>query len=575
MLKRFYAYMEKYKKYAVLSCICVALETMFELAIPLIMADIIDVGVVTGNQAYIIKKGILMCMLALISLCLGIAYARLAALCGQGLGSEIRKAQYKKIQSFSFSDMDHFGTSSLVTRLTNDVTMVQNAVTTGIRPIVRAPVMMATALALSISMNAELALVFVVAVPVLAICLYQIISHVRPLYGVMQRAVDLVNRMIQENLTAIRVVKAYVREDYEKAKFEAVNEGLLTASEKAFRLAALNMPTMQVVMYGTVVAILWFGGRMIFVGGMKVGELTGFLSYVLQILNSLMMISNVFMQLTRSMASGARILEVMDQKAAIEDNGKEGFSITEGDIVFSHVSFKYKEEAEEYALKDVSFHIKSGQTVGIIGGTGSAKTTLVQLIPRLYEATCGQVLIQGHPVEEYPLAPLRDAIAVVLQKNTLFTGSIRENLLWGKENAGEEELKKACTVACADEFINSLPEGYETHLGQGGVNLSGGQKQRLCIARAILKEPKVLIMDDSTSAVDTATEAKIRKGLSHCLPDATKIIIAQRISSVMHADQILIMEDGKIHGTGTHESLLATNCIYQEIYHSQQEGVGL
>lgn len=575
MFRRFYDYAKDYRKYGFFSCICVALEVMAELVIPLVMADIIDVGVANGDREYILRKGLEMCVLALIALGLGMMYSRLAALCGMGLGSELRKAEYQKIQSFSFANVDRFSTSSLVTRLTSDITVIQNAVTTGIRPVVRAPVMMVTALFLSFSINWELALIFVVAVPILGCCLYYIIRHVRPLYSRMQTAIDMVNRIVQENLTAIRAVKAYVREDYEMEKFEEVNTELQTVSERAFGMACMNMPAMQYVMYGTILAILWFGGNLIFVGGMKVGELTGFLSYVLQILNALMMISNVFMMLTRSMTSGRRILEVLDEKIEIQDESTLPLTVKHGEITFDHVYFKYRKDAEEFVLSDVSFHLSPGQTVGIIGGTGSAKTTLVQLIPRLYEATEGTVYIDGKPVREYPLDHLRDAVAVVLQKNTLFSGTIEENLRWGKEDATLDEMKAACMIAGADEFVEHFPKGYQTVLEQGGVNLSGGQKQRLCIARAILKSPKVLILDDSTSAVDTATEAKIREGLAKSLKDTTKIIIAQRITSVLHADQIIIMEDGKVHAVGNHESLLASDSIYQEIYYSQQEGVGL
>lgn len=575
MFRRFYDYAKDYRKYGFFSCICVALEVMAELVIPLVMADIIDVGVANGDREYILRKGLEMCVLALIALGLGMMYSRLAALCGMGLGSELRKAEYQKIQSFSFANVDRFSTSSLVTRLTSDITVIQNAVTTGIRPVVRAPVMMVTALFLSFSINWELALIFVVAVPILGCCLYYIIRHVRPLYSRMQTAIDMVNRIVQENLTAIRAVKAYVREDYEMEKFEEVNTELQTVSERAFGMACMNMPAMQYVMYGTILAILWFGGNLIFVGGMKVGELTGFLSYVLQILNALMMISNVFMMLTRSMTSGRRILEVLDEKIEIQDESTLPLTVEHGEITFDHVYFKYRTDAEEFVLSDVSFHLSPGQTVGIIGGTGSAKTTLVQLIPRLYETTEGTVYIDGKPVREYPLDHLRDAVAVVLQKNTLFSGTIEENLRWGKEDATLDEMKEACKIAGADEFVEHFPKGYQTVLEQGGVNLSGGQKQRLCIARAILKSPKVLILDDSTSAVDTATEAKIREGLAKSLKDTTKIIIAQRITSVLHADQIIIMEDGKVHAVGNHESLLASDSIYQEIYYSQQEGVGL
>lgn len=575
MLKEFSIYMQKYKYSAILSVICVILETVFELFIPFVMADIIDIGVANNDRDYIITKGIQMCILALFSLFLGILYARFAAICGQGFGSELRKAEYKKIQQFSFSNMDHFSTASLVTRLTSDITTIQNSISTGIRPLVRSPFMMLMGLIFSFSLNAKLTFVFFIASPILAICLYQIIQHVRPMYRKMQQAIDLVNRMVQENLIAIRVVKAYVRGDYETAKFSSANIQLQTASERAFRIASLNMPAMQFVMYGTIIAILWFGGNLIFMNRMKVGELTGFLSYVLQILNSLMMISNVFMQLTRSMTSGARILEVMKEEIEITEKAKENLTITNGEIRFEHVSFKYKKEALEYALYDVSFHIKSGQTIGIIGGTGSSKTTLIQLIPRLYEATKGNVFIDGFLVSHYSLAHLRETIAVVLQKNTLFSGTILENLRWGKETATKEEIETACKIACADEFIKSFPDQYETILGQGGVNLSGGQKQRLCIARALLRNPKILILDDSTSAVDTATETSIREGLTKYLPNTTKIIIAQRISSISYADQIIVMDDGKINEIGTHNTLLKTNAIYQEVYYSQQEGVGL
>lgn len=575
MLKRFYVYMEKYKMYAVLSCLCVAFETLFELIIPMIMADIIDVGVANGDQAYILERGLQMVFCAGISLVLGIGYARFAALCGQGLGAEIRKAEYRKIQEFSFSNTDKFSTSSLVTRLTSDVTLIQNAVSNGIRPLIRAPLMMVTGMILSFLLNAKLALVFFVAAPTLGICLWLVIRKVRPLYTRMQSAIDLVNRMIQENLTAIRVVKAYVREDYEKVKFAQVNQELKSISEKSFRTAVLNMPAMQLVMYTTIICILWFGGKLIFAGEMQVGELTGFLSYVLQILNSLMMISNVFLMLTRAMASGKRILDVLDEEIDLKEDPEATGEIKAGEIEFRNVSFKYKKEGKKYVLSNVSFHIEPGQTVGIIGGTGSAKSTLVQLIPRLYDVTEGEILIDQIPVKQYSLKHLREAVAMVLQKNTLFTGTIADNLRWGKEDASEEELMKACRMACADEFLLQMKDGLSSQVEQGGVNLSGGQKQRLCIARALLKRPRILILDDSTSAVDTATEAKIREALQNNLADTTKIIIAQRITSVMHADQILIMEDGKLNDCGTHEELLQRNEIYQEIYYSQQEGCGL
>lgn len=575
MLKRIFSYMHQYKIYAVLAIFCVAAESIFELIVPVIMADLVDVGVANQDTSYIYAKGIQMVICAVLALFLGIGSARFSALAGQGLGSELRKAEYEKLQSFSFSNIDHFRVSSLVTRLTSDVTNIQNSVSTGLRPFCRGPVMLISATAVAFFLNAKLALVFLVALPTLAVLLFLIVSNVRPLYSRMQNAIDLVNRIIQENLNAVRVVKAYVRGEYETEKFEEVNQNLKDQSEGAFRLAALNMPAMQIVMYSTILALIWFGGRMIQTGDMKVGELTGFLSYVLQILNSLMMISNVFLMMTRSMASGSRILEIIDEKIDITDEEAQNREVKTGEIEFRHVYFKYKKEAGEYVLSDITFHIPAGSTFGIIGQTGAAKTTLVQLIPRLYDVEKGEIRIDGVPVKQYPLEHLRDAIAVVLQKNTLFSGSLIDNLRWGKEDATMEEIKEACRIACADEFIGRLADGYNTEMGQGGVNVSGGQKQRLCIARAILKKPKVLILDDSTSAVDTATEAKIRSMMTSRLPDMTKIIIAQRISSVRHADQILILDDGKVADIGTHEELLSRSPIYQEIYESQKEGAQL
>ncbi|MBS6677437.1 MAG: ABC transporter ATP-binding protein [Clostridiales bacterium] len=572
MLRRLFSYMGRYKKYAFLALFCIAVESVFELLVPLIMADLVDVGVASGDRAYIFQKGGEMVICGVLALILGVGSARFAALAGQGLGAQLRQAEYEKLQKYSFSNIDHFRVSSLVTRLTSDVTNIQNTVSTGMRPFCRGPVMLVAATAVAFSINRELAVVFLVALPVLACLLFLITMKVRPLYGTMQGAIDNVNRIIQENLTAVRVVKAYVRGDYEKAKFEEGNETLKEQSERAFCLAALNMPAMQFVMYGTILSILWFGGELIHAGGMEVGELTGFLSYVLQILNSLMMISNVFLMMTRSVASGVRIMEVIDEKVDITDEKARDIQVERGEIAFDHVWFKYKKEAREYVLSDISFHIEPGQTVGIIGQTGAAKTTLVQLIPRLYEAEKGRICIDGIPVEEYPMEHLRDAIAMVLQKNTLFSGSLLSNLKWGNENAGRKEVELACHIACADEFIDRLPKGYETEMGQGGVNVSGGQKQRLCIARALLKRPKVLILDDSTSAVDTATESSIRERMRKYLPDMTKIIIAQRISSVRHADQIIILDDGKVNDIGTHETLLERNEIYRQIYDSQKEG---
>ena len=575
MLKRIFSYMKQYKKYACLALLCIAVEAVLELMVPMIMADLIDNGVANGDTAYIYTKGLQMAGCAVLALILGIGSARFSALAGQGLGANIRQAEYEKLQSYSFANIDHFRVSSLVTRLTSDVTNIQNSVSTGMRPFGRSPVMLIFASSVAFTINRTLALVFFVALPILAVLLIIIIMNVRPLYGRMQNAIDLVNRSIQENLTAIRVVKAYVRGDYEVSKFEEVNDNLKKESEKAFGIAVLNMPAMQFVMYGTIISILFIGGHLINAGQLKIGELTSFLSYVLLILNSLMMMSNVFLMMTRSLASASRIVEVLDEKIDITDEQAEDISVKKGSIEFDHVWFKYKKEAKEYVLSDVSFNIEAGQTIGIIGQTGSAKTTLVSLIPRLYDATKGTVRIDGIDVKKYPMRHLRDAIAVVLQKNTLFSGSLLSNLYWGNENASMGEIKEACHIACVDEFLDRLPHGYDTDMGQGGVNVSGGQKQRICIARAILKKPKVLILDDSTSAVDTATEAKIREGLAKKLPDMTKIVIAQRISSVKHADQIIILDRGKVAAIGTHETLLANNRIYQEIYESQKEGVDL
>ena len=575
MLKRIFSYMKQYKKYACLALLCIAVEAVLELMVPMIMADLIDNGVANGDTAYIYTKGLQMAGCAVLALILGIGSARFSALAGQGLGANIRQAEYEKLQSYSFANIDHFRVSSLVTRLTSDVTNIQNSVSTGMRPFGRSPVMLIFASSVAFTINRTLALVFFVALPILAVLLIIIIMNVRPLYGRMQNAIDLVNRSIQENLTAIRVVKAYVRGDYEVAKFEEVNANLKKESEKAFGIAVLNMPAMQFVMYGTIISILFIGGHLINAGQLKIGELTSFLSYVLLILNSLMMMSNVFLMMTRSLASASRIVEVLDEKIDITDEQAEDISVKKGSIEFDHVWFKYKKEAKEYVLSDVSFNIEAGQTIGIIGQTGSAKTTLVSLIPRLYDATKGTVRIDGIDVKKYPMRHLRDAIAVVLQKNTLFSGSLLSNLYWGNENASMEEINEACHIACVDEFLDRLPQGYDTDMGQGGVNVSGGQKQRICIARAILKKPKVLILDDSTSAVDTATEAKIREGLAKKLPDMTKIVIAQRISSVKHADQIIILDRGKVAAIGTHKTLLANNRIYQEIYESQKEGVDL
>ena len=575
IIRRFSVYFHKYRVYAVLAVICIVVEMAFELIIPLIMADLIDIGVANGDTAFIFRQGALMCLCAVLALILGIGSARFVAACGNGLAAEIRKAEYAKIQSFSFANRDRFRTESLVTRLTSDVTTIQNAIISGMRPGVRGPFMMVMSIAMGFAINPKLAVIFLIAAPVLAIFLVQIVRRVGPLYSTMQGAIDQVNRVVQENLTAIRIVKAYVRGDYESEKFGEVNDNLKSVSTRSFSTAVLNMPAMQFVMYTTILCILWIGGGMIQTGDLQVGKLTGFLSYVLQVLNSLMMISNVFLLLTRAGASAHRILEVFDEPLDLADADGANAVVEHGSVRFEHVSFQYRTGSANYVLSDINLDIKAGETVGIIGGTGSSKSTLVQLIPRLYEATKGTVYVDGRPVREYPLAHLRDAIAMVLQKNTLFSGTVKDNLRWGKADATDAEIEEACRVACVDEFIGRLDNGYDTDLGQGGVNVSGGQKQRLCIARAILKKPKVLILDDSTSAVDMVTEAKLREGLAKCLPDTTKIIIAQRISSVLHADKIVVLNDGRIDAVGDHWSLMESNEIYRDIYQSQQEGAGL
>ena len=570
-LKRLLGYLGPYRRDMVIGGALVLVETCFELLIPVLMADLIDVGVANRDMDYILGKGVQMGVCALLSLTTGLLYARFAARAAYGWGARIREAQFEKIQRYAFSNLDHFETASLVTRMTTDVTVLQNAVNGGFRPLVRSPVMLLMGVGLSFWMNARLALVFVVCAPVLGCLLFAIVRKVSPLYGRLQQAVDHVNNVVQEGLTAIRAVKAFVREEYQEEKFETVNAALRDTSQNTFHWAVLNLPSLQLVMYISVVLIMWFGGNMILDGELLVGELTGFLSYVFQVMNSMMMISNVFLLLTRSLASADRIAKVLDERVELTSPSPAERQVADGSVDFDRVSFKYSAGAEEYALEDVTLHIPAGQTVGILGGTGSSKTTLVQLIPRLYDTTEGTVSVGGKDVRSYDLDVLRAAVGIVLQKNTLFSGTVRENLRWGDAQAGDEALWAACRTACADEFLERTAKGLDTDLGQGGVNVSGGQKQRLCIARALLKQPKILIFDDSTSAVDTATEGKIRAALAK-LPDVTKIIIAQRITSVMHADQIIILEDGRVHAVGTHETLLGSDPIYQEIYHSQMKG---
>ncbi len=542
-LKRLLRYLGPYRKDMIIGAALVAVETFFELLIPLLMADLIDVGVANHDVAYIWQKGIEMGVCAILALVTGLLYARFAAKTAYGWGAQIRQALYEKVQKFAFSNLDRFETSSLVTRMTTDVTVLQNAINGGFRPLVRSPILLLLGIGLSFWMNPLLALIFVVCAPILGVMLLYIVHKIAPMYRWLQRAVDKLNNVVQEGLTGIRAVKAFVRGEYEEEKFQEVNQTLTEQSRKTFHYAVLNLPVFQLIMYLCLTLIMWFGGSMVLNNTLQVGDLTGFLSYVFQVMNSLMMISNVFLLLTRSLASARRVCQVLEEEVVLTSPAQGEKKVANGSVDFENVSFKYHIKAKEFALSKVNLHFAPGQTIGILGGTGSAKTTLVQLIPRLYDATQGRVLVGGKDVRDYDLEALRDAVGIVLQKNVLFSGTVRENLLWGDPNATDDQLWDACRQACADEFLEKMPKGLDTDLGQGGVNLSGGQKQRLCIARTLLKHPKVLIFDDSTSAVDTATEAKIRASLAQ-LTDVTKIIIAQRITSVMNADQIVILEDG-------------------------------
>lgn len=573
MIKKLWPYLRPYKKWFILGIICSAAEAVFELLIPLVMARIVDVGIQSGDASYTVRMGALMVAMALVSLGFGISAAYLSAKTGQGFGANLRAAEYDRIQEYSFSNIERFSTASLITRLTSDINAMQLTMMMGMRLLVRAPVMLVSALVLSLLISVQLSWVFLVAIPILAIVVFLILLKVGPLFRKLQEKTDSLNLSVQENLTAIRVVKSFVREDYEKQKFDARNTDLRRASETAFGRVVINMPIMMLVIYGSIIAIMWFGGHMVDSGTLEIGLLTTFFTYVGQILVSLMMVSMIFMMLTRSVACGRRIVEVLDETPDINDDHCDTTArVKDGSIRFDHVYFKYDPNSPEWNLEDINLDIEAGQTIGIIGGTGSAKSTLVQLIPRLYEATKGNVSVGGRDVRRYSMEHLRDSCAMVLQKNTLFSGTVRENLLWGNENATQEEIEQACRIACVDEFIDRLANGYDTDLGQGGVNVSGGQKQRLCIARALLKKPKVLILDDSTSAVDMATDAKIRRAFATELKKTTKIIIAQRIASVCDADQIIVMDDGKISAVGKHEDLMENSEIYRDVYLSQQEG---
>ena len=566
-LRRMIHYLGKYKIDAVLGILIVAIETSIELLIPVLMARIIDEGIAHADIALILRQGALMLACAVTSLVLGFFYARFASRASVGLGANLRQAEYEKIQRYAFGNLDHYQTSSLVTRMTTDITVIQNAMANGFRPCVRGPMMLIMSLFYAFSLNRDLAMVFVCILPVLAVALGVITWRVSPLYQRLQTSMDHVNRVVQENLTAVRAVKAYVREPQQCDVFGDVNDELAQGATRTFGTAQFNLPVFQAAIYTAATLVLWVGGQMICKNALTVGELTGFMSYVLQVMNSLMMISNVFLLLTRALTSVERVGEVLDEEPLIASPAHALVKVTDGSVSFRDVDFKYRAEAEENVLEGISFDIASGSTVGILGSTGAGKSSLVQLIARLYDATAGEVLVGGHDVREYDLAALRDAVGVVLQKNVLFTGTVRDNLRWGNAGATDDELLEACRLACVDEFLDRIG-GLDGDLGQGGAGVSGGQKQRLCIARALLKRPRILIFDDSTSAVDMATEAKIRANLAS-IPGVTCIIIAQRITSVMDADEIIVLDDGHLHAQGTHAELLGTDTIYQEIYASQ------
>ena len=565
------------KKYVVstaLSPLAMIGEVVMEVIIPLIMARIIDVGIANSDLPYVIHYGIVMISLAVISLVCGVLGTVFSTFAAQGFGFTLRKRLYDKIQTFSFANIDKFSTASLITRLTTDVNMTQNVYRMLIHMCVRSPFMMIAGTVMAFQINAEMAVLFLVAIPVIAGGIILISSMAYPRFERMMRKFDVMNGAIQENLIGIRIVKAYVRQPFEGEKFRKAAEDVKKAQVHAEKLIIFMLPLMQLVMYGAMTAVMWFGGRQVVFGTMQSGELISFFTYVSQVLMSMMMLGMVFVSLVMVQASNHRIVEVIEEVPDIADCEKPVMEVKDGSIRFEDVSFSYSKREENCILKDINVDIASGSVVGIIGGTGSSKSSLVSLIPRLYDVLDGRVILGGHDVREYDIKVLRDSVAMVLQKNVLFSGTIKENLLWGNENATDEQLRQACRAADAESFISSFPEGYDTELGQGGVNVSGGQKQRICIARALLKNPKVLILDDSTSAVDTATETRIRTALKDIAPDTTKIIIAQRISSVKDADMIIVLDDGKISGIGTHDALLESNHIYREVFESQQQGSG-
>lgn len=575
MVRKLLRSVREYKKHSILAPVFVIFEVIMEVVIPLLMANLIDFGIDDGNLEYIVKMGVVLVVFALISLIFGILSGRSAAIASAGFAKNLRKDMYYKVQNFSFSNIDKFSTASIVTRLTTDVTNVQNAYMMIIRVAVRAPIMLICALVLAFNVNSSMALIFLYIVPILAVGLFFIMSKAHPIFERVFKTYDKLNNVVQENLYGIRVVKSFVREDHENEKFGKISKSIFKDFSKAERLLAWNMPLMQFCVYTCMLLISWFGARLIVLSGndpavgMTTGQLMSLITYAMQILMSLMMLSMIFVMIIISRASMERITEILDEESDITNGENPVKEVKDGSIIFDNVSFAYKKDADEMCLSDISVSIKSGETVGIIGGTGSGKTSLVNLIPRLYDVTKGKLTVGGLDVKDYDIEALRDSVAVVLQKNVLFSGTIKENLRWGNENATDEEIVNVCKLAQADSFVSTFPKGYDTYIEQGGTNVSGGQKQRLCIARALLKKPKILILDDSTSAVDTKTDALIRKAFAEEIPDTTKIIIAQRISSIENADKIIVMDDGGINAVGTHEELLNTNEIYREVYTSQ------
>lgn len=574
MIKRLLKSVREFKKDALLTPFFVVLEVVMEVIIPMVMALLIDKGIDGQDMAAIWKYGIILVLCAMLALVFGAAAGTFAARASTGFARNLRHDMYYNVQNFSFSNIDKFSTGSIVTRLTTDVTNVQNAFQMCTRIAVRCPVMLVFALFMAMKINSRMALVFLAVLPILAIGMGILMKVVDPVFERAFKIYDRMNTVVQENVRGIRVVKTYVREDHETEKFEGVSGMLYRTFSKAQKTMAGVMPLMQFCMYACMLLISWFGARLIVGASMTTGELTSMFSYAMQILMSLMMVAMVFVMITMAKASAERVAEILDEQPDLHNPANPIHEVKDGAIEFDDVSFSYKGDAHKLALKNVNLHIKAGQTVGILGGTGSAKSTLVQLIPRLYDTTHGTVKVGGVDVRDYDIEALRDQVAMVLQKNVLFSGTIKENLRWGDENASDEELERVCRLAQADEFIQQMPDKYDTHIEQGGSNVSGGQKQRLCIARALLKKPKILILDDSTSAVDTKTDALIRKAFAEEIPDTTKIIIAQRVSSVQDADQIVILDGGTVQAVGTHDELLAANTIYQEIYNQQNRKGG-